>query len=513
MVSKRQVRSMLDRAVQQLPRPSVSRDSYRNAWRNACFEAVQELMLEPPLPTDSRLKARAMNMIRKRCEMHITAKNQMQCKIRAGDGWEAYGDEVKNSQTQDELLCLRLPELVWQTASELVSVSAKDAIAWIHKGGYELFRPTVDHLHEIAILQKLNTTAQRRMNSASLTSSTNWHPIIRTAGGANYFLCYTVAVAMADQLIAVACVVQGLGIGINPFASAEFFNLVSESMHLWTNRYQPLVIAYSSMPETHRPQFVTTLAEQRKAIESTIQSAKAICTGAERQQELLERQVSSLLKRATTAEEKVSHMTASYDALLEKLHTTAARTAVQSLSDGSVRKTDALEMRDKDAQIGNLQKSLAESRQQLTFTRELLTVLLEPAPGTSALNLSSSRERDPETWRIVFVGGHERLHAKLRKRMRNSVFLHPDRSQFSSEAFAGVDAVVFSIGYCSHALAYRAADEVRRRGLPAGYSHFTNVDIVLDEVRAILFKSWEKSPTTTPRQHYLCSTPIAARIN
>ena len=48
---------------------------------------------------------------------------------------------------------------------------------------------------------------------------------------------------------------------------------------------------------------------------------------------------------------------------------------------------------------------------------------------------------------------------------------------------------MFSIGYCSHALTYRSANEVRRRGLRAGYSNFSNVEIVLEEIRAILFPS------------------------
>lgn len=208
---------------------------------------------------------------------------------------------------------------------------------------------------------------------------------------------------------------------------------------------------------------------------------------------MLEKQAATLRKRTDTAEEQSAHLRASNQALLSSLPDTASKTAAHLASTEHSGRSDSYvaELRAKDTQIGLLRNSIAETVEQLTLMRDLLTVFLEPSPEALAAPERLSQEHSPEQWRIVFVGGHQRLHSKLRKQMRNAVFLHPDQSHFAPETFKGADAVIFSIGYCSHALIYRAADEVRRHGLRAGYSNFTNVEMVLDEILAVLFPNGE----------------------
>ncbi|MFC5550270.1 hypothetical protein [Massilia aerilata] len=493
MVTKRQFSHIEKSAMRHLNFMSpqafqVSRDT----WRKVCFDTLQaELAMESQGHEIGRPGARAIAAIQRRCEPLVKGQKVLEMGIRTTAGWDAYTADLREVYAQEKLLYTQLPQFVWEQANECVSASIPAAVAWIQAGGYELLRPAVDHMTAIAMASKFKNPAARYKSAAAHRhTDAFWRPLIRTGGGAKYFLCYAVAVAMADQFMGVAYAVQGRANKLDPFATPPFLDLLTTPRTLWTDRYQPMVTALAFMPADQRGHFVAAIAAQRQAMQRTFEDAQRMSSGLERQTGLLEKQASTLRKHLTRAEDRATQLQHNNLALMETLRTATSKAAVRLAPAEHAREINGydLALREKETQLGRLQTSLSETTEQLALTRELLTVLLEPAPGVGAKPVHAGQETDPQQWRIVFVGGHERLHTKLRKQMRRAIFLHPDQSRFSSEAFDGVDAVVFSIGYCSHALAYRAADEVRRRGLRAGYSNCTNVELVLDEVRAILYQ-------------------------
>ncbi|WP_371766088.1 hypothetical protein [Massilia sp.] len=324
-----------------------------------------------------------------------------------------------------------------------------------------------------------------------LTSDRFWRQLIRSGGGAKYFVCHAVATAMVYHFSEVSNTVQSRGGDLDVFVNPLLIKLLKKPCSVWTDWYQPIVIALAHTPEPHRENLVVRLDERRKAMHGIYQYARVQCDAAAREVSLLEKQTTTLRKRVTTAETAFAQVQASNRTLQESLKGAAFQTAGSATPEERERAAEsyARSLREKDTHLEKLRISLADTTDELARTRELLNVVLEPPPGVTLTPVEVCPSTHPEKWRIVFVGGHQRLHSKLRKQLRNAIFLHPDQSHFSPDVFNGADAVVFSIGYCSHKLTYRSANEVRRRGLRAGYSNFSNVEIVLEEIRAILFPS------------------------
>lgn len=123
----------------------------------------------------------------------------------------------------------------------------------------------------------------------------------------------------------------------------------------------------------------------------------------------------------------------------ESLKGVASKTAGSATPEEHVRAAEsyARSLREKDTHLEKLRNSLADTADELARTRQLLNVVLEPPPGVTLTPVEVRPSTHPEKWRIVFVGGHERLHAKLRKQLRNAIFLHPDQSHFSPDVFNG----------------------------------------------------------------------------
>lgn len=491
MVTKRQFKSMVNAAVRHAESESPEATQAKvEIWQTVFFDTLQaELEADDQGPQSAQAAKRAVKAIQRYCQPLAKWQPRLAMGIRKTTDWEHYSAELSEVMAQDRLLLERLPQFAWDRAMEHVAAGVPATMAWIEASHYEPLIAVLDHLLDSALASKFkNSSTRYRACSTDRSTAAFWRPLIRTGGGAKYFLTYAVAVAMTKQYMAVSCSVQGRPHNLDPFATPAFLDLLRTPNAIWTERYQPLVAALAYMPVEQRKQFLASLAAQSGALHLTFDEARRLSKATAQQAVLHEKQAATLSKQLAKSEDRAVVLQANNHALLERLRAAAARIADRQPAVDHARDITSYELalRDKDMQVSRLEQSRAEATEQLARTRELLTVLLGPAPGACVPQVVVDHETAPEQWRIVFVGGHERLHTKLRKQMRRAIFLHPDQSQFSSEVFDGVDAVVFSVGYCSHTLAYRAADEVRRRGLRAGYSNFTNVDMVLTEVREIL---------------------------
>lgn len=186
--------------MRELPKSPEALQKSFDTWRKVCFDTLQdELLHDQSKPDGAILSARATSMLRLRCERLAKGNDHLDREMHAGADCFAYIDELRESQVQDKLLYARLPEFAWAQANECVHASITAAVSWIWKSGYETFRPAVDHMIAIGTSIKFKSPRSRNMSAGPNRYTPDfWRAIIRTGGGAKYFLCYAVAVAMAD---------------------------------------------------------------------------------------------------------------------------------------------------------------------------------------------------------------------------------------------------------------------------------------------------------------------------
>lgn len=79
--------------------------------------------------------------------------------------------------------------------------------------------------------------------------------------------------------MAVSYVVQGRVTDLDPFATPRLLDLIKVPCEFWTNRNQPIAMALAFVPESHRAQFVASLAAQRQSLERTFDYAKREANG------------------------------------------------------------------------------------------------------------------------------------------------------------------------------------------------------------------------------------------
>jgi hypothetical protein len=466
------------------------------AARKTCMAVLFDEMDRTPQETGSEelhdYSARAIASLESYNVTLNGDKSDSERRFGASGRQDGYNAEASACHEQDKRLRTQLPRFAWETANECISAISAEASRWLYVGDKEFLSEAVYHILEVALVNRFNNVDNRRMSSnMDLASPEFWRLLIRSGGGARYFMAHGVATGMVYHFSAINNAIQGRGGDLGVFANPLLIKRLRKPCGIWTDWHQPTVIALAHIPPHHRESFVAGLAARDRAMRSVYEYAEKQRKATTREAGLLEKQAAGLRKRLTTAEATTAQVQASNRVLQASLRVAASKTAACVIPAEEQREVEGYNrlLREKDADLERLRDSLTDTNDELGRTRELLNVVLEPSPA-AALEPDEARPSErPEDWRIVFVGGHQRLHSKLRKKMRNAVFLHPDQSQFSPEVFKGADAVVFSIGYCSHALAYRAANEVRRGGLRAGYSNFANVEMVLDEIRAVLFPS------------------------
>lgn len=87
--------------------------------------------------------------------------------------------------------------------------------------------------------------------------------------------------------------------------------------------------------------------------------------------------------------------------------------------------------------------------------------------------------------RGVIIGGHCTLIAKLRKELTNCQFYSPDAKSLDDEAVRNCEYILFFADYVNHCLAGHALRLSRLYNIPCGYTHRTNVPLVLKDIEMI----------------------------
>lgn len=410
MVSKRQFAQVARGAMKEyLSTEPEERAAAKAVWRQVCFDTLQDEIKREALEGVKRSNsAQAISAIRRQCARLVKAQEDAEREIRIAGDWSGYKVQLLDSQAQDKLLYARLPQFAWDKASTDVSANAAAAVAWIQVGGYELLRPAVDLMMSIAMSSKFrNPTARVQKSAANSQSALFWRPIIRTCGGAHYFLCFAVAAAIADQMMALSYVAQGRPTELDPFATPPFLGFMKEPTGLWTDRFEATATALALMPEAQRGPLVAALARLREPVQSTFAQAARLCATAQTKAAQLEKENVALRKRATRAEERVAELAAANQAGQERL-SAALKAPPNMAKPDHEREIEhyVLALRERDARLSRLQSSFADTAEKLASTRDLLAVLLAPSPDAPAKLHNARVETPPEDWRIEIGRAH-----------------------------------------------------------------------------------------------------------
>lgn len=449
------------------------------------FESVVERV--PPVMGPD-LDERALVWLKDFYDVTGTPPSEIANFAKGLDEWPEYKNEQVHQYAQASLLHSKLTAFAWKMAEVIVADRSVPLAALLEKHEGAVAANSVRYAIETSMLYMERNRGNRRgAIRFNLGSEAFWTTVYDTCGGAYYFLRLAVAQLIVADFCALDSMFAGSECDHTIFDLDYLPSLLAVSAELWTPTNQSRVAVICALSPDMRSTYLTDLSAQLRAQDLVFKCATAHRDTAAYELRLAEKEAAGLRKRVATAESSLAQLQSANRSLQDTLRAAQKVASPQPLkeSDRQVQDLKA-QIREQNAQLQSARESLERSRDEIQRFREFFDVVMQPS-REAVDSAGALPVRDPSTWRVVFVGGHERLHEKLRKQMRNAVFLHPDRSHFAPEVFAGADAVVFSIGYCSHALTYRAANEVRRLGLRAGYSNFSNVELVLEEVRAILF--------------------------
>jgi hypothetical protein len=257
---------------------------------------------------------------------------------------------------------------------------------------------------------------------------------------------------------------------------------------IWIPRFQLQAFGLANIPLDYLDHFITDCVGRVATLNGTHKFAAKMQQLCAAHDHIVAKEGASLRKKVTRAEEQLSELRISYQRLINDLKASSSNAQKMASNTDAQRECLALRaaLRDKDALLVKVQSQVDALVTESVELREFVTLVLEPSPDAPIPTSYREVLTDPATWRLVFVGGHDRLHQKLRRVLKNTVFLHPDTSHVPVEVFDNADAVIFSVNYCNHTLVGRVANEVRRRGLRAGYANHSNVDLILDEIRTVL---------------------------
>lgn len=128
-----------------------------------------------------------------------------------------------------------------------------------------------------------------------------------------------------------------------------------------------------------------------------------------------------------------------------------------------------------------LGKKEAELRQVYELLDSVLSSQREEG-GQVPVKLSPSELIEK---RGIVIGGHCTLIAKLRKELTNCQFYSADAKSLDDDAVRNCEYILFFTGYVNHCLTGHALRLSRLYNIPCGYTHRTNVSLVLKDIEVI----------------------------
>jgi signal transduction histidine kinase len=396
----------------------------------------------------------------------------------------------------------KLPAFVWDVADKWIKCSRHEAIQWLELVLDDYIEwPTTEYYLNIVGSQFQRASNRNYELLGFIDKKGISDRIARSVvsgGGADHFLCYGLAYKLALLYIDSFLIVVGLATHILPehlsmIADQKVRRMIDIGADLWLPEYEAPLKYFSAIPQdlfsiycdSNLKDFELHLLNIHKMY-SLIEDAKGETSVANRESSMLRRKIIAVESREAELRKKLQFVSSELE--LSKGAAANAEIHINKRKEDQ-HLLDAI--RDLNKQIAKSVEDLIKTKAELQAVRQLLSISLGSVSVIDSCNeVNLNNDIDVCDRKIIFVGGHERLHAKLRKHMRGASFIHPDRLNVDPLAFASAECVVFCVSYCSHVLSMAAMQEVRRHKLCFGYTNNTNVDLVLDDVREILSEKW-----------------------
>lgn len=395
---------------------------------------------------------------------------------------------------QIKYLSNNVPTKLWEVAEQWVKEDKESAVIYLYENDNVVFeKATFEFLMNVTlkIIQYDPHQIFELMIEQTRKEESDWMlPRIETAGGKHVVLIYAVCLILFRGIFDTWLILTGTGkADIKQFDNEKYVHYLRRISDLWQEPFKTRIEIIHSLPSNLIDLVANEIAvHQTQSKKKLAFLSNKIRKGVEDKRNL-EVQLQSIKKKHNELEKahekllrKVKEVVSDSKALVEVNATTPVLSA--SKDDDQIRAKLRIVEREAQRHQAENQKLQAELANLREFTQRLLTPTQEPN-----LSLVKKTHQEIRDSRIVFIGGHERLHAKLRKEMPNAQFIHPDQSKFTSDILIGVDAVIFCTHYCNHRIFGRAVDEVRQLKICAGYTSHNNLEQIYDDIANVLTQS------------------------
>lgn len=389
-----------------------------------------------------------------------------------------------------------IPATARKVATDWLQSDFGTAVSAIERDGEYARRLIHCHLQDI-IFSTLNRSATSKQVQAFKQSMRNavnaaaWAEApVASAGGPTYFLCLALACLVAEAMI-----IMGLGLSnnrgnldVSAWVSSGLRRRICAADDLWLNYLKDEAKFLGELDDTSIPAYVAHMNRHGKRQADFLRGFLDVFGMYRKSTMIAEQESAGLRRRLLKTEEKLVEKCEQSSVLQKKLMTNEQAATASVLPDNGL----AQQLHAEIEQNRTLNKKLEQAAERLTEMvaeikrlREFANVLLMPVGQEE----SAPHTLVDDQWkkrRVVIVGGHEKLHAKLRRELPNASFIHPDQTDISPGVFKDSAGVLFCVNYCSHTLIWRVANEVRKNALTAGFSNHNNVNFVLNDLRNVL---------------------------
>lgn len=450
------------------------------------------------LPGTPDYQNRAVSLIRghvAECCTKFTAAHQEL--ISLGSAFPYYQNQLVEESEQFERLRHQLASASWTLAESWLSNSRDEAIETLVRvdGGvfsyaaYLYLTSVIGRQHRD--IKKTPLRFGKTMRTTKLDTDGWWLPFVTTAGGSGHFLCYSLSFLIADTVCKLLTLVtEGSYRQSLTIFDSVLLRRLTQFEGLWKEPFKNQIELACNLPTDKLPLYGRDIVRRRMLLRILSAEGGTRLRYADNTLAVAQKEISGLRKILERSEAQVaelkSQLSTTEVSLTKAKDQLSTKEVNINLADDHIELRGDYRLLQKKCEKAEVQAASAAS--ELASLRLFVTSLLAAPPDTEITTIHQPRSvtTHRSTWKVVVVGGHERFHSKLRRELPRSVFLHPDRSDFTADTFEHADCVVFCVGYCSHKLAWKAAQQVRRLGLPSGYTNYVNVDKVLEDIREIL---------------------------
>ncbi len=390
------------------------------------------------------------------------------------------------------------PDLAWQCAAKVSFEQCADIERHLHHD-VVLHKEVYAYMIEVVLSQ---IQAARRDGSPrddayerALEDVTGWWiPYLDVAGGLFHFKRYVIAQYFMVGVLDMIDGIQGTDDALHMAQYPQWARQVLTTFpDIWGEVFQDVADVIAEMPDRGMTSLAKTWAAGDQVLKKLCIEAQGQMARATDDLSVVGKEVGVLRKRLDRTESLLSQSKAetkaTQEALLVARNRAKAMGADTAIDTHTLLSATQADLRESEKAIQRMSQRIEEQESELERLREFVGLLSPrriPATGTEASPESDDPHLDLARCKVIVVGGHERLHARLRKELPRATFLHPDRSSVPAEIFPAADAVLFCITYCSHRITISAAQEAARQGIPFGYTVHNNVDLVLTDLAALV---------------------------